>query len=127
MGDSKGYSGHKKKKGEKELTIVFNHGFVISPVCVKPVNRNDSVILPETLTYLVAFTAEMDIPLVGSALTLFSGFDSIENKKVIPSAGLKPVIVSSYRRNTKTPIVLALSFRWFDRELYKARYKVERT
>jgi len=84
------------------------------------------VILPETLTGLVAFTAEMDIPLVGKALTLDSGFDAIENKKVIQAAGLKPVIYPN-RRNTKTPIVLARKFRLCDRELYKARYKVERT
>lgn len=125
-GDAIGYSGHKHQKGEKELTIVENHGFVIGPICVKPVNRNDSVILPETLTGLVAFTVEMDIPLVGSALTLDSGFDSIENKNVIQAAGLKPVIYPN-RRNTKTPIVIARKFRWFDRELYKERYKVERT
>lgn len=41
---------------EKELTIVDNHGFVIGPLCVRPVNRHDSVILPETLTGLLAFT-----------------------------------------------------------------------
>lgn len=78
------------------------------------------------MTGLVAFTAEMDLPLVGSALTLDSGFDSIENKNVIKAAGMKPVIYPN-RRNTKTPIVIARKFRWFDRELYKERYKVERT
>jgi hypothetical protein len=84
------------------------------------------VILPETLTGLVAFTAEIDVQLVGSALTLDSGFDSIENKNVIKAAGLKPVR-NPNRRNTKTPIVIARKFRWFDRTLYKERYKVERT
>jgi transposase len=79
-GDDIGYSGHKHQKGEKELTIVENHGFVIGPICVKPVNRNDSIILPETLTELVTFTQPLDIQLVGSSLTLDSGFDSIENK-----------------------------------------------
>ena len=74
----------------------------------------------------MAFTAEIDLPLVGSALTLDSGFDSIENKNVIKAAGLKPVIYPN-RRNTKTPIVIARKFRWFDRELYKERYKIERT
>lgn len=125
-GDDIGYSGHKHQKGEKELTIVENHGFVIGPICIKPVNRNDSVILPETLTGLVTFTAEMDISLVGSALTLDSGFDSKENQNVIKASGLKPVIYPN-RRNAKTPIVIARKFRLCDRELYKERYKVERT
>ena len=34
---------------------------------------------------------------------------------------------SLYRRNTKTPIVIARMCRWFDRGLYQLRYQVERT
>ncbi|MBI1923450.1 hypothetical protein HYR99_04280 [Candidatus Poribacteria bacterium] len=89
-------------------------------------NRNDSVILPETLTGLLAFTAEIDLQLVGSAFTLDSGFDSIENQNVTQAAGLKPVIYPN-RRNAKTPIVIARKFRLCDRGLYKERYKVERS
>ena len=37
-----------------------------------------------------------------------------------------PVIYPN-RRNTKQPIAIARMFRWFDRKLYKERYKVERT
>ena len=29
-----------------------NHGFVVGPLSVKPVNQHDTVILPETLTAL---------------------------------------------------------------------------
>ena len=29
--------------------------------------------------------------------------------------------------NAKEPIVIARKFRWFDKEIYKDRYKVERT
>ena len=38
-GDGIGYSGHKHQKGEKELTITDNHGFIIGPITMKPVNR----------------------------------------------------------------------------------------
>ena len=31
------------------------------------------------------------------------------------------------RRNAKKPIVIARKFRWFKKEVYKDRYKVERT
>ena len=39
---------------------------------------------------------------------------------------MQPVI-SPNRRNAKTPIAIARMFRWFDRRLYRLRYKVERT
>ena len=103
-----------------------NHGFVIGPISVKPVNQQDTVILPETLTALVDFTQDIGINLRGSAFTLAAGFDSQDNKEIIKAHHMKPLIYPN-RRNTKTPIVLARMFRWFDRELYRLRYKVERT
>jgi len=108
------------------LIIVDNHGFVVGPISVKPVNQQDTVILPETLTALVDFTDRIGIDLRGSALTLDSGFDSQDNKAIIKAHHMKPVIHPN-RRNTKTPIVIARMFRWFDRELYRLRYTVERT
>ncbi len=42
-------------KGEKELTITDNHGFVIGPITVKPVNKHDTINLPETFTNLISF------------------------------------------------------------------------
>ncbi|WP_179137942.1 transposase [Candidatus Entotheonella palauensis] len=59
-------------------------------------------------------------------LTLDAGFDSQANKDIIKAHHMKPVIYPN-RRNTKTPIVIARMFRWFDRDLYRLRYKVERT
>ena len=61
-----------------------------------------------------------------SALTLDSGFDSKENHKLIKQQGLIPVIYPN-RRNAKEPIVIARMFRWFNKDIYKDRYKVERT
>lgn len=103
-----------------------NHGFVIGPLSVKPVNQQDTVILPETLTALVDFTHHIGLNLTGAALTLDAGFDSQANKEIIKAHDMKPVIYPN-RRNTKTPIVLARKFRWFDRGLYRLRYAVERT
>jgi Transposase DDE domain len=108
------------------LTIVDNHGFVVGPLSVKPVNEQDTVILPETLTALVDFTDRIGIDLRGSALTLDAGLDSQDNKAIIKAHQMKPVIYPN-RRHTKTPIVIARMFRWFDRTLYRLRYKVERT
>jgi hypothetical protein len=106
--------------------MVENNGFVIGPLSVEPVNQHDTVMLPETLTALVDFTDHIGIDLRGSAFTLDAAFDSQDNKEIIKAHQMKPVIYPN-RRNTKTPIVIARMFRWFDRTLYRLRYKVERT
>lgn len=103
-----------------------NRGSVIGPLSVKPINQHDTVILPETLTALVDFTHRIGIDLYGAAFTLDAAFDSQDNKDLIKAHHMKPVIYPN-RRHTKTPIVIARMFRWFDRALYRLRYKVERT
>jgi transposase len=125
-GQGLGDAGHKHEKGDKELTIVENHGFVLGPISIKPVNQQDTIILPETLTTLVDFTRRIGIDLCGSSLTLDAGFDSKDNKDAIKAHKMKPVIYPN-RRNTQTPIAIARKFRWFDRARYRLRYKVERT
>jgi hypothetical protein len=90
------------------------------------VNQQDAVILPETLTALVDFTHRIGIDLKDSAFTRDTGFDSQANKEIIKAHHMKLVIYPN-RRNTKTPIAIARMFRWFDRGLYRLRYKVERT
>lgn len=82
--------------------------------------------LPETLTALVAFTAQIGMALAASALPLEAGFDSQHTKDMSKAHHLQPVL-SPNCRNAKTPIARARMFRWFDRGLYRRRYKVERT
>lgn len=103
-----------------------NHGFVLGPISVQPVNQHDSVILPETVENLLSFTTQIGLDLQGSLLTLDSGFDSQQNRDSVRAQGLVPVIYPN-PRNTQKPIVLARKFRWFNREAYRQRYKVERT
>jgi len=108
------------------LTITDNKGFIIAPISVRPVNEHDTTILPEALTHLIDFSNRIDLELDSSALTLDSGFDSKANKKSIKEQGLIPVIYPN-KRNTKEPIAIARMFRWFKKDIYKERYKVERT
>jgi len=108
------------------LTITDNQGFIIAPITLKPVNQHDTTILPEAFMDLIAFTHRIGMDLNGSALTLDSGFDSKANHKLIKAHGLIPVIYPN-RRNAKEPIVIARKFRWFNKDIYKDRYKVERT
>jgi transposase len=90
------------------------------------VNQQDIEILPEGLSKLVSFSTSMDLNLIGSVITLDTGFDSQTNKELIMQQKMKPVI-SPNRRNAKKPIVIARMYRWFDKKIYKERYKVERT
>ena len=78
--------------GDKELTSVGNHGFMVGPITVKPVNQHDTVILPETLTALVDGTDHLGIDRHGSALTLDAGVDSQVNQELIKAHQMKPVI-----------------------------------
>jgi len=121
-----GYSGHKHQKGEKELTIIDNNGFVLGPLTVRPVNQHDTLILPDSLSKLVSFTDQIGIDLQCSVFTLDSGFDSHINRTLIVEQKLVPMIYPN-RRNAKDPIAIARLFSCFDKELYKERYKVERT
>jgi transposase len=105
---------------------VENHGFVVGPISVKPINQQDTIILPETLSALVDFAEQIGMDLTGSALTLDAGFDSQTNKDIIKEHHMQPVIAPN-RRNAQTPIAIARMFRWFDRRLYRLRYAVERT
>ena len=84
------------------------------------------VIFPESLIKLVTFAQQIDLELQNSSLTLDAGFDSKTNKDLIKKHKLVPVI-NPNRRNTKEPIAIARMYRWFDKECYKERYKVERT
>ena len=108
------------------MTLTDNHGFIIAPIPLKPVNQHETTILPEAFTDVVAFSKRIGMELKGSALTLDSGFDAKANHKMIREHGLIPVIHPN-RRNAKEPIVIARMFRWFNKEIYKERYKVERT
>jgi len=90
------------------------------------VNQQDIVILPEGFSNLVSFTTSIGLNLQGTSLTLDTGFDSKKNKELIKEHKLIPVIKPN-RRNTKDPVAIALMYLYFDEELYKERYKVERT
>lgn len=89
-------------------------------------NQQDIVILPEGFSKLISFTTSIGLNLQGTSLTLDTGFDSKKNKDLIKEHKLIPVIKPN-RRNTKDLVAIALMYLYFDEELYKERYKVERT
>jgi hypothetical protein len=87
-GDGIGSSDYKHQKGEKVIAIIDNHGYVLAPLPVAPVNEADTVLLPAGLKALKRVAKLTGLVLQGSYLNLDGGFDSRRNCKVIFNAGL---------------------------------------
>jgi K+/H+ antiporter YhaU regulatory subunit KhtT len=67
-GDAIGYSGHKHQRGGKVIALIDNHGYVLSPLPVAPVNRADTVLLPEGLKVLKRVAKLTGLSIQGSYL-----------------------------------------------------------
>jgi hypothetical protein len=74
------------------LAVIDNHGHVLSPLTVAPVNEVDMVLLPQGLKDLKRVAREVGLDLSGAVLNLDAGFDSKANRKAVFNAGLKPNI-----------------------------------
>jgi hypothetical protein len=112
------------QKGEKVIAIIDNHGSVLAPVPVAPVNETDMVLLPEGLQALKKVAKEVGLDLRGAYLNLDGGFDSAHNRKCIFNAGLIPNIPEN-PRNRKRP--KRGRKRLFNAAIHALRMRVERT
>src|SRR5262245_34238100 len=110
--------------GEKVIAIIDNHGYVLAPVPVAPVNETDMVLLPEGLQALKKVAKEVGLDLKGAYLNLDGGFDSAHNRKCIFNAGLIPNIKEK-PRNRKT--TKRGRKRLFNAAIHTLRMRVERT
>jgi hypothetical protein len=119
-----GYSGYKHQKGEKVLALTDNHGYVLAPVPVAPVNETDMVLLPNSLKALKQVAKEVGLDLRGASLNLDGGFDSIANRKCMFNAGLIPNIPENPRNRKGTKRGRK---RLFNAALHTLRLRVERT
>jgi hypothetical protein len=106
------------------IALVDNHGYVLSPLTVAPVNEVDMVLLPEGLNALKRVAREAGLDLTGAVLNLDAGFDSKANRRSVFNAGLKPNIKENPRNRQKPK---RGRHRFFDEVLYKLRFIVERT
>ena len=123
-GDGIGYSGHKHQKGEKVIAIIDNHGYVLAPLPVAPVNATDMVLLPEGLRALKKVAKEVGLDLRGASFNLDGGFDSTRNRKCIFNAGLIPTIPENPRNRKRTKRGRK---RFFNEAIHALRMRVERT
>jgi hypothetical protein len=99
-GDNLGYSGHKHFKGEKIVAIVDRNLNVISPYVTAPGNRNEIVLLKDSLVHLSRVVKKAGINIAGSIFSLDSGYDSVSNRKHIFNLKMKPNIKEN-KRNRK--------------------------
>src|SRR5437899_4221582 len=123
-GDGIGYSGHKHQKGDKVIAIIDNHGYVLAPVPVAPVNETDMVLLPQGLKALKQVAKQVGLDLRGAYLNLDGGFDSAHNRKCIFNAGLIPNIKENPRNRKATKRGRK---RLFNAAIHALRMRVERT
>src|SRR5712692_9531343 len=104
--------------------IIDNHGYVLSPLSVAPVNQTDMVRFPEGLKALKQVAQKVGLDLRGASLNLDGGFDSTRNRKCIFNAGLIPNIPEN-PRNRKRP--KRGRKRLFNAAIHALRMRVERT
>ena len=90
-------------------------------------NTHDSVLFPDTFEKLLSTTEKLHLSLKNVPLTLDSGFDSVDNVRIILSAGLVPVIKPNFRK-TKDKKIIRKRTRSFEKikNIYVLRHTVER-
>jgi len=86
-GDGIGYSGHKHQRGEKVLAIAYNNGFILASYTIAPVNNNDCILLPDSLSHLSHIARKIGFSIKGAILNLDGVFDSKDNRKRIFNRG----------------------------------------
>jgi hypothetical protein len=105
------------------IALADNHGYVLSPLTIAPVNKTDMVLLADGLQDLKRVATAAGLELKGATLNLDAGFDSKANRKHVFNAGLKPNIAEN-PRNRQTP--KRGRPRFFDTVLYAVRFTIER-
>ena len=101
-----------------------NHGSVLAPLPVAPVNETDMALLPEGLKALKQVAKEVGLDLRGAYVNLDGGFDSRANRKGIFNAGMIPNMKENprHRKTTKRG-----RKRFFNEAIHALRIRVERT
>lgn len=124
-GDNIGRNGHKHHKGDKIVAITDRKGNVVSPFVTAPGNRNETVLLKDSLLHLKRVAKFIDLDLRGTVMSLDSGYDSIANRKMIFNRGMIPNIkeIERYRLSTKRG-----RKRIYNEDIFEERFEtVERT
>lgn len=122
-GEAIGYSGLRHQEVERGLARIDNHGYVLSPLPVAPVNEVDRGLLPQGLKDFKRVARHGGLDFTGAVLSLDTGLDSKATRKRVFNAGLKPNLKEN-PRNRQTPKWGRKRF--FDNVLDKLRFAVDR-
>jgi transposase len=106
------------------IALVDNHGYVLSPLTIAPVNEVDLMLLPQGLKDLKRVTRAAGLELTSAGVNRDAGFDSKANRKCLFNAGLTPTIKENPRNRQKPKPGRR---RFFDAVRYTLRFTVERT
>lgn len=123
-GDNLGYSGHKHFKGEKIVAFTDRNANIISPFVTAPGNRNETVLLKNSLNQLSRVASDAGINLTGAIISLDAGYDSVSNRKLVFNRHMVPNIkeVNRKRKGGKRG-----RKRFYQDEIFKERFQtVER-
>jgi transposase len=101
-----------------------NHGDVLSPCPVAPVNETDMILLPEGLNALKKVAKQVGLDLRGAYLNLDAGFDSTHNRKCMFNAGMIPNSKENPRNRKRTKRGRK---RLFNAVIHALRTRVDRT
>jgi transposase len=91
---------------------------------VAPVNEVDMTLLGACLKDFKKVVKEVGLDITGTILNLDAGFDTKDNRKIVWRCGMKPNIKEN-PRNRQYP--KKGRKRFFDSEIYKLRFTVERS
>ena len=123
-GDNLGRNGHKHHKGDKVVAMVDRNVNILSPFVAAPGNRNETVLLEESLNQLTRVAGLAAIDLKGSVMSLDGGYDSVANRKLIFNRGMIPNIKENKRNRKSTKRGRK---RIYDKGIYRERFQtVER-
>lgn len=100
----------------------------MTPIVTRSVNIHDTVLFPESLHTLMESSDLLNLTLVGSHITLDSGFDSETNRELIKSYEFIPVIKPNHRgtKDKEKREERDEAFREVE-NMYKERHRVERS
>ncbi len=105
------------------IAICDNHGYVLSPLTIAPVNKSDIVLLADGLQDLKSVANAAGLEITGATINLDAGFDSKANRKHVFNAGMKPNIAENPRHRQQPKRGRK---RFFDVVLYAVRFTIER-
>jgi hypothetical protein len=91
-GDTIGFNGHKKLKGDKVVAFCDRNCNLIAPFVSAPGNRNESPLLREALPEVMRIARAVGMDLLGSIVSLDGVYDCRPNRKAIFNRGMIPNI-----------------------------------